>query len=164
MKFKTGDYLTNTEKKNHCIYRVVIALDNDGEPIYACLASPKNSQIDWYTEKELLARMFNVVEPDFKEFKAIKMGDLIRIGETDKYVRVLARIEDCVLLSNAPSKELGSLVGELDSLLGGHILGEEDRQHLKDHGSMTKMHQEANDWWHIDTLALMNWTIIKEEA
>lgn len=167
MKYKQGDYITTT---NHTFQRVLAALEQAAGPIYAVGELPKSpKKIIWMTESELDGMNMSKQEPNFEGFEQLKAGDILKMGERNMWSKVLARIGEVVLLSNVNSEEahsdllkLNELVQEITGGDGPLDLDTETRQHIAGHRSITKMHQEATEWFSVKQLALMNWTVVTE--
>lgn len=165
MKYAQGDYLT---ARNLTFQRVLAAIEQAAGPIYAMGDMPKDpKKIVWVTEVELDNMGLSKQEPDFDGFSKIQSEDIVKMGDRDQWCKVLARVGDVVLLSNTPNKEAHADLIELDKAIRGVTgdqgpLDEVAREHIKAHGSITKMHQEAADWWTVRQLALMNWTVVQE--
>lgn len=165
MKYAQGDYLT---ARNLTFQQVLAAMEQAAGPIYALGELPKKPrEIIWMTEAELDNLGLSKQEPDFDSFSKLKADDILKMGDREQWCKVLARVGDVVLLSNNPDKDAHNDLLAMDKAMreltgGPGPLDEAAREHIKSHGSITKMHQEATDWWTIRQLALMNWTVVRE--
>lgn len=156
---KMGDYIST----NNTVLMHVVAIVQGESKIYG-FNSIKNPDIRWFTEQEVIGRGLEVTEYTPGKFKNIRTGDIVHMGE-DQYVKVLARVGDAVLLSKAKDPSATEFVSAMDHLaegLGINVLDDEAREHISDHGKMTKMTQTADDWYDIEFMNLMNWRVVEE--
>lgn len=178
-KFKIGDYISADDT---ILIKIVAVMQEEKDksiyPIYA-LSSSKMENIKWVTEYELEKKNFKkALPPDFEKFRKIKSGDVLKIECIHKgknqteYKYVIARVGDVCLLSRSPEKEMVQEINKLSEqiaeLTEGQIniledLSDDVKTSLKETESSLHNSKVADDWYHVDFLATLNWEIISEE-
>lgn len=188
-KYKVGDYLTAP----YTVFLHIVCVIPAENPIYA-LVSPKNTakakDLLWHTEWELEQLGLNKNVPDFSKWTSIAIGDPVYIAQEDGSGHthyVLAKVGDCVLLSNHPKSRKeqqanAKLQEQLDKLLeeveehgqdvpglqvSANIMREATTRtnwDLKWEEMLTgnKAFKIAGSWYTTEELALMNWELAKE--
>lgn len=175
-KYKAGEYLAGKETVAIEIVCVIEPDDPSADALYGVRDysfSPGHRscehEMHWLTEYELNEQGIHKYTPDYELWGSIKAGDMVKSGH--QYRKVLARIDEAVLLSTAPDdpdkgKEVEKLAGQLDELL--EIEGETNQftKLVKDvigpRITSSKAHRTAiSDWLSIKDLALRNWLLLR---
>lgn len=169
-KYKVGDYIGGD---NYVLLRIMAVLTEGPEIVYG-LSTPKDSDLKWSTEFELLDRNNNdVLVPDFEAYHNLKAGDILHCGQTmdREYITILARAGDLALVSMAPlRKEMGKinkLAEQIKELSDGELdmmdnLSDDAKDNMKKYSSSKYTSRVASDWHPVEWLCLMNWPIVKE--
>lgn len=172
-RHKVGQYLVASD----CVYlKVVAVVDSGMGPMYALL-NPKSNHLHWESQYQVDNDNMTAGVPEFDKFKALQAGDILKLsnGESDKntsYVTVLARVDDAVLLSARPNRQLAQRLLQLDKMFSdiseetglsfSDLIGEEDMAKMKKLGSSLHAAKIAEEWLPIETITLMNWEIVTE--
>lgn len=166
--YAVGEYVTADD----WIYLKVIAvIPNDGNPIYGVVNQKSKKKIQWHSQAEFNHSNTYKGTPDFAFWNTIAPGDMVRIGVTPDraYVKVLARVGDAVLLSMTPStrkerETYDKLTSQIEELTDGAIEKKELQRSQYLPQSVNEAHSfAANEWMSTTSLALMHWTLIKED-
>lgn len=166
-KFKVGDYVT---RPDWVYLRVVAALPSDNT-LYALVNYTKKPALQWLTEFEVEQWQLKLAKPDFECWKNIAVGDMIQIRDNDHshYRKVLARIGDAVMLSEAPvSKKqrdtLDKLAAQVEELTSGVVEKEELLSGVNLPMNTVAAYKTADaKWTTVDVLAHMHWTLIRQD-
>lgn len=167
-KYKIGDYLAGTE---FIFFRVVVIVNQDSNnPIYG-LQTIKSISLQWQTQFELEKRGIVLKEPDFKKFNSIEPGDVVYLDKKDEsreYMSVLARINDICLLSSRSDAQ-AKMVLDMDTFFaesvgnGQGILSPHDKEQMNLAINPSIVNKSAGEWYSTETMALMNWDVIRGE-
>jgi hypothetical protein len=165
MKYKVGDYIAGDATV--CLL-VKAAIDGD-MPLYG-LHNHKNDDVAWFTEWELDDSKMAKVTPDFELWDGVKAGDMIHIGHSQDrpYLKVLARVGDLVMTSQAPAPQsiktkINALASQLEDLTDGVVTQAEVKRSMPVITSTMQAHRTAHaKWLTTEELALMNWELLRE--
>jgi hypothetical protein len=158
MKYKIGDFIANDET---VLMQICVIIDQ-GTPCYGVKSFKNPDHLHWYTEAELAPYWLHTL--DLKPYHALKVGDHIKVSED--YVVVLARSGTAVLLSetsNDHARQLLSLGEHFKEHVGVPMFNDETQSKLKQAVSILKAHARADDWYDVETIAMMNWQIVGDE-
>lgn len=172
VKHKVGDYVCAPDR---VFIRIVAVIDSGLGPMYGCVTPTHSDHIHWKSQYELDSESLVRGTPNFEGCNQLVAGDILRVGQNEKssvYVTILARVGEAILLSSAPDKRLAERLLQLDKVMKDvtedtglditDFFDDEDMRNFKRIGSQLHASKIAGNWMPIETLALMNWDIIKE--
>lgn len=133
MKYKPKDYLRSD--KAHSVFIRVEAAVNGEIPFYALRNAHVDKKLWWVSEYVLDAFGFFKDTPKFEAWNNLKAGDLIAHGEKNghkDFVKVLARIDNLVMLSMSPvhpeEEPANKIVAQLNELADEAGIDDETRE------------------------------------
>lgn len=170
-KYKAGDYIVMPD---HVACHILAVME--GSEALFCLEHHLNSKnkLGWFTEYELDKHGFTLYEPDWQLWSTIAEGDIILLGnnvEEDNRKKVIARLDNLVMLSISPvphdvQEKAADLADQLEQLTGSSVIKdafEAGRDKAKPFITTRGAFRAAEEHWRpVDTLALMNWTLLRE--
>ena len=159
--FKTGDYIVNY----NTVFLLIVAVVPGAPTLYATTNIKENDHIHWMTEFEAVDRGYSVGKPDFTSFEGLAVGDMLQIGQEGSYMKVLARIENAVLLSQMPDEGANIILDMNTAMmesLGSPIVPKDIASELQEARSIHRSYRRAGHWHDVRTLAMFNWKIVSE--
>lgn len=170
-KYKKGDYIAG--EKTVFLKIACVLTDDENLPIYGVTGPKSRNIVHWESQFELDEQDFGKRTPDFKSYQNLKTGDFLVIQSGKKYVKVLARVGDAVLLSGAPndmpastSKMATEILGQLEEVMEDikTMEGESSsaKKYIQNMGSQNYQNKKTTSWMHVDQICLMNWPIAKD--
>lgn len=162
MKYAVGDYIC---REDTILLKVVMAYAEGTAPIYGLLTH-RHEKMQWFTEHEL--ESYTKTEPNIQRWATVEAGDVIHVGKSAEraYIRVLARIDNSVLLSEAPlaqkqKDKLDALASQIEELSQGEVTKKSIMDTVPS-TSTIEAHKSASHWMSVEHLALMNWELLRE--
>lgn len=158
MKYKVGDYLAGPHT---VLLRIIVAMD-EGYELYAATSCKHPTELRWFSRHQLDHEDMKLAQLDPDEFLNAEVGDHVLCGQ-DEYRQVLAKSGRGLLLSQSADELAKAIVGTLEQAKqDGAPVPDEMLSHMKRHASNRVASMAADQWWDMETMALMNWKLVRE--
>lgn len=160
-QYAAGEFIVSQES----VYMLIVAVIPGDPSLYAISHIKQNDHLHWITEHEIADRGYVKGVPHFAAFQQLQVGDTIAMGD-NSYMKVLARVDDAVLLSQPPDEAASFILDMARSMKEQGIeaaMPDGAQEQLQNAASMNKAYRRAGHWHDVRTIALFNWRIVRDD-